>query len=166
MDIASVNVATIASATNVAVTNTLGESVSSIIARELRYCKVQGKQVADGLFVGVLTYNTDWLRNIDERLAVEFTLSNALWNAGMRNEDGSSKMFAPITIPFHVNEQGEPLTQLRMFFYRKASSEQDKYPKATIIVRCEPFGTEVAFDRDSKYAQPAAETAVAEPVTA
>jgi hypothetical protein len=149
-------------ATSKVATDTFGEVISNIINRELKYCKPNARIVADGSAAVVHTFNTDWLKNVDERIAVQFGLANVLWKNGMLNEDGTSKLFTPFTVPFHLSEDGTPQTQLRVFFYRPASSETVKYPQSTIMVRCEQYGLEARFDRDSAYSATANAPAVAE----
>ena len=98
---------------------TFGDVVDSVLARELKYCKQIPKETADGTFVGVLQYDTNWIRNVDERIAVQFALTNHLMANNMVNEDGTPKMFSPVIVPFHVDpEDGVPATQLRIFYYR------------------------------------------------
>lgn len=132
---------------------TFGDVVDNVLARELKYCKQIPKETADGSFVGVIQYDTNWIRNVDERIAVQFALTNHLMTNNMVNEDGTPKMFSPVIVPFHVDpEDGVPATQLRIFYYRPKATDTNKYPMSTILVRCEPFGTEVKFDVASKYA--------------
>ena len=137
---------------------TFSETVDAILARELKYCKPVGKEMANGEFVGVLTFDTNWLRNIDERVAVQYALNQALWYAGKHRTsttgDERPMMFSPLVVPFHVaDDSGTPSSQLRVFFYRAKQDPADKrLPMSTIVVRCEPYGTVVKFDAESQYA--------------
>jgi len=54
---------------------TISETVDAILAREFKYCRPVGRQLASGDFVGVLTFDTNWLRNIVERIAVQYALN-------------------------------------------------------------------------------------------
>lgn len=139
---------------------TFSTTVDAILARELKYCKPVPKEVANGEFVGVLTFDTNWLRNVDERIAVQYTLNQALWNAGKKRttDQGIERpmMFSPIVVPFHLDESGNPTSQLRVFFYRPKTQEGERLSMSTIVARCEPYGTVVKFDVESQYAAKAA----------
>lgn len=139
---------------------TFNDTVDAILAREFKYCKPVPKEMANGEYVGVLTFNTDWLKNVDERIAVQYALNQRLWSEGKHRED-RPMMFSPIVVPFHVNESGEPTSQLRIFFYRPKPAEGQRISQSTIICRAEPYGTTVKFDAESQYAQASSEPAVA-----
>ena len=147
---------------------TFSATVDAILARELKYCKAVPKEMANGEFVGVLTFDTNWLRNIDERIAVQYTLNQMLWQAGKHRTapDGDERpmMFSPIVVPFHTDDAGNPTSQLRVFFYRPKTQDGERISMSTIVVRAEPFGTVVKFDAESQYAKQTAEVEDAQPV--
>lgn len=155
MSIAEVNISAVANDATLTLTNVLGDAVSTTIAREFKYCKAQGKEDAHGRFVGTLKYDVMWLRDVQERTACLYVLSDVLAKAGMVDQDGRAMWFRPITLPFHLNAAGEPVSQIRIFFYGK-KKEGEKYPTSTVMVRLEPYGMEAKFDTDSAYAKPAA----------
>jgi hypothetical protein len=125
---------------------TFGETADAILQRELKYVTARPRETTSGDFVGVLNYNTDWIKFIDERAMVQYALTTFLFTHGKRNEDGMPKMFEPVIVPFHVNDAGEPVTQLRVFFYREAAQAGERMKPSTIFVRCEPINTHVKFD--------------------
>lgn len=125
---------------------TFGETADAIIQRELKYVTPRPRETTDGAFVGVLNYNTDWIKFVDERAMVQYALTTFLYAHGKKNEDNMPIMFEPVIVPFHVNEAGEPVTQLRVFFYREAAQPGERMKPSTVFVRCEPINTHVKFD--------------------
>lgn len=133
-----------------------GESVDAIIARELQYKSAKARETSDGMFVGVLNLDTNDIRFVEERVVVQYALTTFLFAHGAQDENGRPKLFSPVTVPFHLAEDGTPTTQLRVFFYRPQAKPDDKrIPASTVMIRCEPVGTVYKFDVDSVYAQQA-----------
>lgn len=132
---------------------TFGESVDAILQRELKYVQPKPREVTNGEFVGVLNYNTDWIKFVDERAVVQYALLAFMQAHGKLGADGRPEMFQPIIVPFHANADGTPLSQLRVFFYRQASEPGARMNPSTLMVRCEPFGTQVKFDVEQQLAK-------------
>ena len=141
-----------------------GQSVDAIINREMQYVKPSGKKLADGNFTGVLYLNTNYLKFVEERVAVQMAIMGALSTAGHIDDKGRPMLFKPVIFPFHVAEDGTPATQLRVFAYRpkgEIKTYQDKEGKtvsfttlepSTFVCRLEEYGANFEFDADSKYA--------------
>jgi hypothetical protein len=140
-----------------------GEKVDTILTNLFKYVKPKAVELASGLADMVLEFDTNRLIHIDQKVAVQFALTDLLYSKGMVNENGTPRLFSPVTIPFHISpEDGVPETQLRVYFYRKPANSSDPRPQATIMLRLERFGTEYKFDTQSKYGAKAVANAPAE----
>lgn len=136
--------------------------LSAILNREFKYCSNKPTVSADGNPTITKEYHSDWLKRWDERVAVSY-MADCLLKENAANENGTTRQFTPLIRPFHVDENGEVLTQLRMYLYAPKSREDAKMPQGFLVFRLEPAGFETKFDAESKYsttAQVAAEETV------
>lgn len=132
------------------------EGLSDILNREFKYCGNKTTVSAEGNPTVYREFHSDWLKRWDERVAVSYQV-NQILRANATNENGTTRQFSPVIVPFHVDGNGEVQTQLRMYLYAPKSREDAKMPQGYLIFRLEPAGFETKFDAESKYAQATAE---------
>lgn len=121
------------------------QEIADYLNRQLQYGQAKTTVSADGDPSAYVLTKPDWIPGWAKRLAV-MTLIDEVAHATETNEDGTARLFRPSIFPFHVNAEGEPLTQIRFFIRSPKSTPEKKYPQQYAEVRLEEYGYEAAID--------------------
>jgi hypothetical protein len=134
--------------------------VNALIAKHLTYGTQAAQIDANGTPFAFKMQSTDRIWSPMDKALVEATIHSLMLEQGEHDDEGRLRMNAPLVVPFHVDGDGTPITQLRLFYYRKRYADGEQPTPVQTMFRIEPYGTVSQYE--ARVRERAEQEAVAE----